>query len=88
MVIFYHKNTKEIIASFPEAYSLNPKVTITREGEDASMFKQFTLSPDESLPFENPFSHINIHDHIVVEDSHGKVIGLKRIRPIKVDKTG
>ena len=65
MIIFYNKNTGEIVASFPEAYSLDDKITVSKGNESEENFEKLVISPEESKDFEDPKNPKNIHDYKV-----------------------
>jgi len=74
MVVFYHKQTGEIIASFPEVYDLAPEITVERENEGPELFGRHVLGPEEARPFEDPRDPRNVH-HYRVEIKRGKPTG-------------
>lgn len=80
MIAIYDRKTKEIVVSFPDAFWLDPKITISHNGKKPDSFEKITLNDELSTLFTNPKSGHNIHDHEVVVDKNGKAIGIKRFR--------
>jgi hypothetical protein len=79
MVIFYNKETGQIVASFPEAYIMHPGIKVSFDGENTETFNKMTLTPEESKDFEDPRNPKNIHDYkVILKD--GEPQGLQEIK--------
>ena len=74
MIVIYKRATGEILASFPEIYTLPNDLVVSGWDGDPEDFDQHVLLPEEAYDFENPYSPKNIHDYRIVEREDTKIL--------------